>query len=100
MANRHTHKKLRAEICARMTRTGESYQKSRACILSQRRLPEVRADLVAVTWYGLPVTLATYETDGLSGAILIPSSKLWGHGYPNPFPQYALLALMRSQGAA
>jgi hypothetical protein len=72
MANRHAHKKLRAEICARMTKTGESYQKARGCILSQRRLPKVRAALLAVTWYGLPVTLATYETDDLSGAILIP----------------------------
>jgi hypothetical protein len=100
MANRHAHKKLRAEICARMRKTGESYQKARASILSERRLPNVRADLLAVTWYGLPVTLATYETNDLSGAILIPSSKLWGHGYPNPFPHYALLALMRSRGAA
>jgi hypothetical protein len=100
MANRHAHKKLRAAIRARMAATGESYQKARACILSQRRLPHVRADLLALTWYGLPVTLATYETDDLCGAMLIPSSRLWGHGYPNPFPHYALLALMRSRGTA
>jgi hypothetical protein len=32
MANRHCHKKLRAEIRSRMARTGESYQKARGVL--------------------------------------------------------------------
>jgi hypothetical protein len=100
MANRHAHKKLRAEIRARMVETGESYQRARAHIVTRKCPANTCTDLVPVTWYGLPATLATYETHGLCGAILIPSAKLWGHGYPNPFPQYSLLALMRSRGVA
>ena len=60
MANRHSHKKLRAEIHARMAETGKSYQTVREQILaSPNRHNEV--DLVELTFFGQPMTLATAE---------------------------------------
>jgi hypothetical protein len=69
MANRHSHKKLRAEIRARMVETEESYQAARHRILrSPRRhsagvlvtgLLAGEVDLIPVTFFGVPVTLAT-----------------------------------------
>jgi hypothetical protein len=88
MANRHSNKKLRAEIRARMESTGETYQQARARILARvRATNEPRTDLVAVSYFGLPGTLATVET--AAGEVMfafIPSSTLWGRGYPDPFP--------------
>jgi hypothetical protein len=37
MANRHPHKKLRAEVRFRMRTSGETYQQALACILSRLR---------------------------------------------------------------
>jgi hypothetical protein len=71
MANRHSHKKLRAEIRDRMISTGEGYQTARQRILActragayqrahlareDRKTPAV--DLIPLTFFGLPVTLA------------------------------------------
>jgi hypothetical protein len=93
MANRHAHKKLRAAIRARMKSTGESYQKVRACLLASP-LPHV--DLVPFTWFGVPVTLATMESNGVAIALLVPSSRLWPRGYP--YPLAPLRAAMRPRG--
>jgi hypothetical protein len=99
MANRRTHKKLRAEILARMSATGESYQQARARILSRAAPPNgVRTDLVPVSYFGLPGALATMESNGITVFALIPSSTLWGRGYPHPFPLPLLRSLSRLGG--
>jgi hypothetical protein len=99
MANRHTHKKLRAEIRARMIATGESYQKARARILSSVAAQDrPRTDLVPVSYFGIPATLATLETHGVAVLAVVPSSTLWGRGYPHPFPLPLLRGLLRTRG--
>jgi hypothetical protein len=98
MANRHTHKKLRAEIRARMRATGESYQKARARILSSGVRERPRADLVPISYFGLPATLATIESQGVVVCAVVPSSTLWGHRYPHPFPLPLLRGLLRPRG--
>lgn len=62
MANRHSHKKQRAEIRARMAQTGESYQKARQALLVRRDVPERHVDLVPFSFFGVPMTLATMVT--------------------------------------
>jgi hypothetical protein len=64
MANRHAHKKLRAEIRARMAKTGESYQAARDRILSHTKQREVAVDLLPLTYFGVPLTLATGDAQG------------------------------------
>ena len=61
MANRHAHKKLRAEIRARMTETDESYQAAQRRVLARPRHRAGAVDLVAFTYFGVPATLATGE---------------------------------------
>jgi hypothetical protein len=61
MANRHAHKKLRAEIRARMARTGESFQAARNRIVSRAVLHAIAVDLVPFSRFGVPMTLATFE---------------------------------------
>ena len=101
MANRHAHRKLRAEIRSRMAATGESYQKALAQIRLRRVSPSsARTDLVAVSYFGIPVALATIEMHGMSVAVLVPSSRLWRHGYPAHSPVPLMRAAMRSRGAA
>jgi hypothetical protein len=99
MANRHAHKKLRAEIRARMAETGESYQKARTCILAQKSgASDPKADLVHCSYFGFPLALATIEARGTAIAILVPSSRMWGRGYPQPYPPSLLRAAMRARG--
>jgi hypothetical protein len=68
MANRHAHKKLLAEIRARMAATGERYQRARARILDR---PPVRAHLTAFVTHGLEGAIATIEDRGLVMHIFI-----------------------------
>jgi hypothetical protein len=101
MANRHAHKKQRTQVRARMASTGESYQKALAHILAQRvQSSSAQTDLVPFSYFGIPVTLATIQMHGMTVAVLVPSSRLWGHGYPHPFPVPMMRAAMRSRGAA
>jgi hypothetical protein len=87
MANRHTHKKLRAEIRARVRATGETFQQARARILSRTTSPSgAPTDLVAFSYFGLPGTLATFETQGVAMLAFVPSSRSWGRGCSHPFP--------------
>jgi hypothetical protein len=69
MANRHAHKKLRAEIRARMRVTGESYQRARARILRSGR---VRAELTVAQHFGRPRTIATIEVYGVALNMVVP----------------------------
>lgn len=99
MANRHHHKKLRAEIRARVEATGESYQQARARILSRTpALNGTPTDLVPFSYFGLPGTLATFEFQGLSMFAFVPSSRSWGRGYPHPYPMPLLRGLSGREG--
>jgi hypothetical protein len=99
MANRHAHKKLRTEVLSRMRTTGESYQQALASILSNRNgAKRTRADLVPFVYFGVPATLAIVETNGMAVAVVVPSSRLWGKGYPHPFPVPVLRGLLHTRG--
>ncbi len=83
MANRHSHKKLRAEIRAWMARTGENYQKARHRLLEHRVGRQDGADLIAITYFGVPVTVATFEGPSHIGVVLVsgaggPLALPWG----------------------
>lgn len=91
MANRHSHKKLRAEIRARMAATGETYQKAHWQILGARaKTPNAgSADLVPITYFGVPATLATFEALGRLFVMLV-SSPVRAH----PFPANPMLGML------
>jgi hypothetical protein len=92
MANRHSHKKLRAEIRARMASTGESHQAAHRRILALRSsarrgehtgVPE----LIATTYFGVPITVAAYEVLSHVRLILVsgsggPMGLPWGSPSP------------------
>ncbi len=92
MANRHSDKKLRAEIRARMASTGESHQAAHRRILASRSaargiertgVPE----LIATTYFGVPVTVAVYEILSHLRLILVsgsdgPMGLPWGSAAP------------------
>ena len=87
MANRRSHKKLYAEVRARMAATGESYQKARARVLSSAvSVTGPRTDLVAFSYYGVPATLATIEMHGMAVALLLPSSTHATQSHRRPLP--------------
>jgi hypothetical protein len=102
MANRHSHKKLRVEIRARMLETGESYQAARHRILgSPRRHPAgVRltgvlageVDLIPVTFFGVPLTLATGKSAFFHSVTVVGHAK---QSAPNWMP---LSVWLRPQG--
>jgi hypothetical protein len=104
MSNRHTHKKLRAEARQLAAATGEGYQRALQRIRMRtgadepstrsalRREPPPRdrsrgdgAHLVAVTYFGHPATLATFEFQGRPVLMLVPHP-FRGH----PFPRHSL----------
>jgi hypothetical protein len=75
MANRHSHKKLRAEIRARMASTGETYQTARQRILLRSgdpQPPSARGELLQVEYFGVPLTLALLEQRGRITIVLVP----------------------------
>lgn len=71
MANRHAHKKLRAEVRARMRTTGESYQRALARIRARRR---VCVALTPTLLFGHERAIATIEMHGIVMNILVGSS--------------------------
>ena len=77
MGNRHHDKKLRAEVRARMARTGETYQQA-LDRLRVRRRAEPRVDLVPFDWFGAQAALAPIEKMGVAGVDVVsaPLQKL------------------------
>lgn len=78
MANRHRHKKRRAEIRARMAATGESYQTALARLASDRNRGSHRLQralrapsLLRTSYFGVPVTIAVYELLSRASVILV-----------------------------
>lgn len=89
MGNRHHHKKLRAEVRARMARTGEGYQRALAKILEERTArPANAVDLVRIDYFGVSAALATFEIAGRLACVVVSSRQL-----PRPLPETPLLAL-------
>ncbi len=92
MANRHSDKKLRAEVRARMASTGESHQTALQRILVLRgheRAVERTGvpELIATSYFGVPVIVAAYEVlshfrlilvSGAGGLTGLP----WGNASP------------------
>lgn len=91
MANRHSHKKLRAEVRARMTTTGESYQTAWAGAVTRSR--HTSMDLVPFRFFGLPMTLATAEGSVLHSVAVLRHAPRSTRSYPLPFAMW-----LRPQG--
>jgi hypothetical protein len=89
MANRHSHKKLRAEIRARMRRTGESYQRARQSVLARAPVSAsaLEVDFVTFEFFGAPMTLAT-TAGGAVNTIAILNAGTEG---PWPVPRLSWL---------
>jgi hypothetical protein len=88
MANRHTNKRLRRAILARMAATGERYQRARAQVLRELELlpalpPAPAADLVEANVNGRQVVLAVIESPGLGGSFVVQRELAAGAGYPH-----------------
>jgi hypothetical protein len=93
MGNRHHNKKLRAAVRATMARTGESYQTVLSRLGRQERQAVASArdvDLIAVVYFGLPLTIATFQLFGDLSCVVTPGSLSAG-----PFPMTPLFALAR-----
>jgi hypothetical protein len=94
MGNRKHHKKLRAEARATMAATGESYQtvllRLRARARNRPATQTHPPDLLSVAYFGLPVTLATFEILGDLSCVVLSEPHLG-----QPFPRNPLLALGR-----
>ena len=84
MANRHHHKKLRAEILARMATTGESYQAARQRIVTRRTKERAHVDLVAFRFFGLPMTLATTEGAVVHAVAVMAAAPKASRSFPLP----------------
>lgn len=73
MANRHSNKKLRAEIRAVTEATGESYQAARHRILSRARdETSTKAHFIRTRCFGVALTYATWEQYGRIWTMLVP----------------------------
>ena len=93
MANRRSHKKLRAEAKARMARTGESYQRALQQLLGaqaqRERFAAERAEvdgceLTEFTYFGRPMMLATWRAFGTHGAMLLSDTLRHGLLWSKP----------------
>ena len=88
MAHRRAHKKLRAEIRARMAKTGESYQAARQRIVDRGRSDDV--DLVPCRYFGVPMTLATAAGPIVHFMTMLPSTAAWTRARPLPLARWLL----------
>ncbi len=93
MGNRHHNKKLRASVRATMARTGESYQTVLSRLRSQARKAVARTsdvDLLRIDYFGIPMTIATFQILGDLSCVVTPGSLSSG-----PYPRNPLFALAR-----
>jgi hypothetical protein len=86
MANRRANKKLRALTRARMAATGESYQRALSQLRAQHASVQEKAtgtvavDLIDCDYYGVSVTLATFEDPILPRIVVLPKlHDQWQH---------------------
>lgn len=95
MGNRHHNKKLRAAVRATMASTGESYQTVLSRLRSQQRQVVARAgdvDLIPIDYFGIPLTIATFQVLGDLSCVVTAGSLSLG-----PFPRSPLFALARQR---
>jgi|SRR4051794_30486894 hypothetical protein len=96
MANRHSHKKLRAEIRARRARTGESYQQARQGLLAAPSSLSAAAqacsgfDLLEFRYFGKPAVLASWHSYGMPVAIVLSEAVR----RPLMFPRFVIESAM------
>lgn len=90
MANRHSHKKLRAEVYARMAQTGESYQAARQRIVMRTREKGSPVDLVPFRFFGMPMTLATTEGGVVHSVAVLRATPTSSRSYPLPLAAWLL----------
>lgn len=93
MANRRSHKKVRAEARARMAQTGESYQRALQHVLAEQvrreRFPAEHeeldgCELTEFTYFGKPAMLATWRSFGTHGAMLLSDTLRHGLLWSKP----------------
>ncbi len=84
MANRHHHKKLRAEVRARMTRTGESYQTALQRISAKRNEILPKVDLIPFRFFGLSMTLVTSERSEVQSVAVLGAAPSSGGRFALP----------------
>jgi hypothetical protein len=84
MANRHSHKKRRAEVRARMARTCESYQQALEAVRAARAMFEVPAIESVVTFehFGQTRMLVITERFGMPMVMLMPLPQAAGSKEP------------------
>lgn len=95
MGNRHHNKRLRAAVRAMMANTGESYQTVLSRLRNQKPKAVARAndvDLIPVDYFGISLTIATFEILGDLSCVITPGSISSG-----PFPKSPLFALARQR---
>jgi hypothetical protein len=95
MGNRHHNKKLRAAVRATMARTGESYQTVLARLRSHARKAVAGpgdVDLIAIDYFGVPLTLATFQILDELACVVAPGSLA-----PGTAPKSPLFALPRQR---
>jgi hypothetical protein len=102
MANRRTHKKLRAEVLAGMAQTGDSYQRVVQQVLARKPRASSAAsmptavDLVPLARCGVPMTLATFEGPSLHSFVLLRHAP--GSGGWRAAPWVPSMRFLRPQG--
>ncbi|HYQ29209.1 MAG TPA: hypothetical protein VER04_18385 [Polyangiaceae bacterium] len=90
MGNRHHNKQLRAQVRARMAKTGESYQQALSRLSPRPSLgaQTTDVDFLRIDYFGTPLTLATFEILEQVSCVVLPSS-----GLPSPLPKSPFFAL-------
>jgi hypothetical protein len=81
-----------------MAATGESYQQAWSRLRSARprdAAPTRDVDLIPIEYFGIPLTLATFEILGDLSCIAVSGSRA-----PQPFPKSPLFALARQRGVS
>lgn len=93
MGNRHHNRKLRTAARAAMAQTGECYQTALSRLRRERRASTAQrpdVDLIAVEYFGRPLTLATFEMLGDLSCVV--TLDLW-----QPAPKSPLFSLLRQR---
>jgi hypothetical protein len=90
MGNRHHDKKTRAAVRAAMAETGETYQAALCRLRNERPAKTAQVDLIPVAYFGVELTLATFEILGDLSWVVTSSLHL-----PQPCPRSPLFSLTR-----
>jgi len=95
MGNRQHNKKMKAAVRAAMMRTGEGYQQALSRLRKERSITIAKArevDLIPIDYFGLPLTLASFEILGDLSCVVLSVAHL-----SQPFPRSPLFALSRQR---